>query len=73
MGLSVVTWQLGKRVVAPLALRGVDEAERTERLARLNRTALARTLLVLYLVYPGACRAPQPALQQPSLTHESQA
>ena len=48
-----MTWQLGKRVVAPLALRGVSEAERTERLARLNSTALARTLLVLYLVYPG--------------------
>ena len=48
-----MTWQLGKRVVAPLTLRGVTEAERTERLARLNRTALARTLLVLYLVYPG--------------------
>ena len=48
-----MTWQLGKRVVAPLALRGVTDAERTERLARLNSTALARTLLVLYLVYPG--------------------
>ena len=48
-----MTWQLGKRVVAPLALRGVSEEERTERLWRLNRTALARTLLVLYLVYPG--------------------
>jgi hypothetical protein len=48
-----VTWQLGKRVVAPLALRGVTEAERAERLARLNRAALARALLVLYLVYPG--------------------
>ena len=73
MGLSVVTWQLGKRVVAPLALRRVDEAERSERLARLNRTALARTLLVLYLVYPGTCRAPQAALQPLCLTHELQA
>ena len=58
LGLSAVTWQLGKRVVAPLALRGVTEAERAERLARLNRTALSRTLLLLYLVYPGALQRP---------------
>ena len=54
LGLAGVTWQLGKRVVAPLALRGMNEGERTERLARLNRTALSRVLLMLYLVYPGA-------------------
>ena len=53
LGLSAVTWLLGKHVVAPLALSGATEAERTERLARLNRTALSRTLLLLYLVYPG--------------------
>ncbi len=40
-------------MVAPLALRGVAEAERAERHARLNKTALSRVLLLLYLVYPG--------------------
>ena len=53
IGLSVATWLLGKHVVAPLALRGMPEVERRQRLARLNSTALARTLLVLYIVYPG--------------------
>ena len=54
LGLSVTTWLLGKFVVAPLALRGMAAPERAERLARLSSTALSRTLLTLYLVYPGA-------------------
>ena len=71
LGLSVATWLLGKHVVAPLMLRGVTEVERAERLARLNRNALSRALLVLYLVYPGARHRPRRLHR--CLTHDSQA
>ena len=56
LALAGATLLFGKHVVAPLGLRGMSEGERSLRLARLNRDALARVLLLLYLVYPGVCR-----------------
>ena len=55
LALAGATLLFGKHVVAPLGLRGLSPDERALRLARLNRDALARVLLLLYLVYPGAC------------------
>ena len=46
-------YAFGKRVLAPLVLRGLPLAEREEHLERFNSTCLARVLLLLYLVYPG--------------------
>jgi hypothetical protein len=47
-------WLFGTSVVARLTLRGMTADERAARLARFNSTVLARALLVLYFVYPGA-------------------
>ena len=52
----VCIWGLGVRVVAPLSLRSMPESERIDRLARFSSLLLSRALLLLYLVYPGACR-----------------
>ena len=56
LALAGATLLLGKHVVAPLGLRGLSREARQRRLARMNRDALARVLLLLYHVYPGACR-----------------
>jgi len=55
-------WLFGTKLVARLTLRNLPEEEREDRIARFNSLILARTLLVLYLVYPGvsvasACRS----------------
>jgi hypothetical protein len=47
-------WLFGAKLVARVTLRKMDEAERASRIAKFNSTVLARALLVLYLVYPGA-------------------
>ena len=44
---------LGVKVVARVSLRGMDEEERVDRIAKFSSTMLSRTLLVLYIVYPG--------------------
>jgi hypothetical protein len=49
--------QLGTKVVARLSLRGLSEAERASRMAKFHSTLLSRALLVLYIVYPGACKS----------------
>jgi hypothetical protein len=46
-------WLVGSHVLAPLLLRGMEAAERQDRMSRFNSTVLTRTLLVLYIVYPG--------------------
>jgi hypothetical protein len=51
--LLAALWLLGRLLLAPLFLRGVPPAEREERMARFNSTLLSRTLLAMYLVYPG--------------------
>lgn len=43
----------GTKVLARFTLRGMPDAERAERLSNFHSTVLARTLLVLYVVYPG--------------------
>ena len=43
----------GTRLVARITLRNMADEERADRLSRFNSTILARTLLMLYLVYPG--------------------
>lgn len=52
----VSIWGLGVHVVGPLFLRRLPESERVDRLARFSSLVLSRALLLLYLVYPGACR-----------------
>lgn len=47
-----VMFVFGKRVVAPLALRGFPADEVERRLGKFQCTMLGRTLLILYLVYP---------------------
>jgi len=52
--VAVVTmgtvYAFGRRVLAPLALRGLPAAQRDVRMERFNSTCLARVLLLLYLV-----------------------
>jgi hypothetical protein len=52
----IALWIAGKNLLARVTLRHCSEVERTERLAKFSSTVLQRMLLVLYLVYPGACR-----------------
>ena len=47
-------YQLGVKVVSRLSLRDKSEEERADRIGRFSSTLLSRTLLVLYIVYPGA-------------------
>jgi len=49
MGVMLV---LGKKVLAPLALRGLPADEVARRLGKFQSTMLGRTLLILFLVYP---------------------
>jgi fumarate reductase subunit D len=56
---SVTVYLLGSHVFSPFALRDVSQAEREERLQRFKSNCLARVLLLLYLVYPGACQGPR--------------
>jgi hypothetical protein len=51
----IALWLVGKNLLARITLRHCSEAERAERLAKFGSTVLQRMLLVLYLVYPGAC------------------
>ena len=46
-------WCFGFYVVAPSGLRGVDALEVKERRRKFSSTCLQRTLMLLYLVYPG--------------------
>lgn len=43
----------GTHVLARFTLRGLPEEERTERVAKFHSTVLARSLLLLYVIYPG--------------------
>ena len=46
-------WALGVYVLSPLSLRGMNADEIKARTAKFSSTCLQRTLMLLYLVYPG--------------------
>ena len=53
MALLMALYVFGKRVVAPITLRGLDGEEYTRRVSQFTSGMLNKTLLVLYFVYPG--------------------
>ena len=59
LGAVAANW-FGTHVLARFTLRGMTAAERADRISRFHSTVLARALLVLYVVYPGA-RTPRMA------------
>ena len=46
-------WAFGLFLLAPLTLRGLSEADIKERRGNFSSTCLQRTLMLLFLVYPG--------------------
>jgi hypothetical protein len=50
-------WLLGSKLVARITLRNMSERDRRHRMERFKSTVLSRLLLMLYVVYPGACGA----------------
>ena len=46
-------WVVGRYLVAPLSLRGLEAQEVQKRRQMFSSTVLQRTLILLYLVYPG--------------------
>ena len=49
-----LVWLLGQYAVAPSTLGGVSAEERALRLRRFQTVCLSRSLMLLYLIYPGA-------------------
>lgn len=60
---SFALFLLGSRVLAPVSLRKMPQAERDERLQRFKSNCLSRVLLLLYLTYPVRWAGSSAALQ----------
>jgi len=48
-----VFWAFGRHILAPVTLAGMSAEDAAERRSQFSSTCLQRTLMLLYLVYPG--------------------